>query len=373
MNEIDNKMKGNNKLEQLAVPQKYKMLYDFTPHGYFTLAKNGSIVELNLNGCKMLGLKEMNSEKTRFIRYVTHDTQSIFVSFFEKIFKTQEKQTCKISIVNRDNSQIFTQLEGIYLEDNSECLILAIDITDYEMLKNKATRYQNIFESITNGILTFDAESGKIADVNQALTNIVGYDSEDLMGKTIWKIPIFNEMIPSKEKLPDILNNLKTHYTIKVKDKVLELEMSVNTYVFGNSKEIQLNFWDISERINYLQALEENKNSLILLNNAKDKFFTILAHDLRSPFTSILGFAELLLEEINQGKYLKVKQFVGIIKESTWNAIGLLSNLMEWSRSQNGKMQFKPEYVSLDTVLNEVLAYSAFPCEQKSITIEKKL
>jgi PAS domain S-box-containing protein len=371
MNDVDEKDHNNSNITAIAVrDQKYRMLYDFTHHGYFTLSRDSTIIELNRNGYKMLGREEGESSLNVFIRYISHDTQAVFVNFLEQVFETQEKQTCRVSILNQKSPEIYTQLEGVSIDDNS-CLILAIDITDIELLKKKATRYQNIFESVSNGILTIDAETGKITDVNLALTEIIGFDSEEMMGRYIWEIPFFNKIIPSKGNLPELEKNLNNHYTVKKENKILELELFHNSYRFGSSKEIQLNFKDITQRINYLKALEESKRNLELLNEAKDKFFAITSHDLRSPFTTIQGFADLLLESAAKENYSQVKQYATIIKGASWNAMALLSNLIEWSRSQNGKMEFKPKYFNLEDLLNEVLDYMVYPSEHKSIVLQK--
>lgn len=368
------KVTENDQMEQYAVHQaKYTVLYELTPHGYYTIDRAGSILELNNNGLRMLGLDNEDSTRNKFISYVTHDTQAIFSEFIENVFETQEKHSCKISIVNQKNPGIFTQLEGMSFDNGDKCLILAIDISDYEMLKRKASRYQNIFASLPNGILSFNAGNGKIIDVNQTLSDIIGFDSEKLMGKYIWEIPVFSGIIKSEEELPGIEQNLKKHYTIKIKNKTLELEVVKNVYEFENSKEIQLNFKDVTERISYLKALEESKASLQELNTAKDKFFSIISHDLRSPFNSIMGFTELLNEKIDKEDYRKVKQYSEIIQKSSWSAMELLTNLLEWSRSQNNRIDFNPEYFSLTPVVDEVLQFSAPAAEQKSIILKKDI
>lgn len=368
------KVSDNSQLEQYAVHHsKYTMLYDFIPHGYFTLDREGSILELNRNGYRMLGLESANSARYKFIRYLTHDTQAIFTEFLEKIFESEEKQTCKVSIVIQDSPEIYTRLEGMSFDNGSKCILLACDITDYEMLKKKTTRYKNIFESLEHGILTIDADNGKITDVNQTLSDLIGFDTEQIMGKYIWEIPIFSEIITSEKELPSLLNNLKKHYSFEIKGNSLDLEVVSNAYEFDHTKEIQLNFKDISERTQYLNALEESQASLEALNSAKDKFFSILSHDLRSPFNSILGFTELLNEKIDREDYRKVKQYSQIIQKSSWNAMELLTNLLEWSRSLNNKIDFKPENISLSPLVDEVLKFSEPAAEQKSITLTKEI
>ena len=89
-----------------------------------------------------------------------------------------------------------------------------------------------------------------------------------------------------------------------------------------------LSILDISDR-KHAEELINQKNEI--LNNAvaeKDKFFSIIAHDLKSPFNSILGFSELLSEVIEEKNYEQVKAYSDIINKSSKRAMELLQNLM---------------------------------------------
>ena len=122
--------------------------------------------------------------------------------------------------------------------------------------------------------------------------------------------------------------------------------------------------------------ITENKNnelSLIELNATKDKFFSIIAHDLRSPFTSIIGFSEYLVEQVKENDYEKVAEFADIILQSSNSAMALLSNLMVWSQLQSGRMVFNPESFDIATLIREVTLLLKGLSEQKSIIIENIL
>jgi signal transduction histidine kinase len=100
------------------------------------------------------------------------------------------------------------------------------------------------------------------------------------------------------------------------------------------------------------QITRQNK-ALFETNAQKDKFFTIIAHDLISPFNSILGFSDLLIEQVKEKDYHAVDQYANIIRQSTSSTMDLLMNLMDWSRAHTGRMEFKPENVDLNELLRE--------------------
>lgn len=122
--------------------------------------------------------------------------------------------------------------------------------------------------------------------------------------------------------------------------------------------------------------ITENKNNelkLIELNAAKDKFFSIIAHDLKNPFNSILGFSEYLIELVDEKNYDQVGEYANIIRQSSLRAMDLLMNLMEWALSQSGRIDFKPEPFEINTIVDEVLLLMKDNAEQKSILLTNKL
>ena len=130
---------------------------------------------------------------------------------------------------------------------------------------------------------------------------------------------------------------------------------------------------DITERIKYEENLKKSEAELREINAAKDKFFSIIAHDLKSPFNSILGLSNLLVEQIQEKNTEGIEEYANIIQNSSQRAMDLLMNLLEWSRSQTGRMEFSPEYVEMVVLINVVLELLSDSAKQKSIAIRKEL
>ena len=128
----------------------------------------------------------------------------------------------------------------------------------------------------------------------------------------------------------------------------------------------------ITKRKKAEQALRESEAKLHELNATKDKFFSIIAHDLKSPFNAIIGFSDMLAEEVQGKNYENIGQYAAIIEDSSKRAMDLLMNLMEWSRSQTGRMEFNPETIDIVGLINDVTALLDDSAKQKSITIYKK-
>ena len=94
-------------------------------------------------------------------------------------------------------------------------------------------------------------------------------------------------------------------------------------------------------------ALEKNRRKLQELNATKDKFFSIIAHDLKSPFNSIIGFSTMLERYCRAKDYEKIEEFSGNIRDVSKQTFNLLENLLDWSRSQTGSIPFNPRNVDI--------------------------
>jgi len=105
-------------------------LYDFAPAGYFTIGYDGIICQLNLSGASMLGKGRSVLVDRKFDLFITADTRLVFHDFFRKIFETNSKQTCEVRLIVNGNPSIYVHLDGIISEDEKECLITAVDITE---------------------------------------------------------------------------------------------------------------------------------------------------------------------------------------------------------------------------------------------------
>ncbi len=119
--------------------------------------------------------------------------------------------------------------------------------------------------------------------------------------------------------------------------------------------------------------LEKSEKELIKANADKDKFFTIIAHDLKSPFNTILGFSEVLKSDHLDLSVDDRSRMIGSIRNSANTTYKLLENLLIWSRNETGKIQFNPTKVDLLEVIKEVIALNQAFAESKNIKLVNKI
>ena len=133
-----------------------------------------------------------------------------------------------------------------------------------------------------------------------------------------------------------------------------------------------------NEELKELNAGLEEKVSLRTkelqdLNTTKDKFFSIIAHDLKNPFNTLMGFSELLTENFDSFSTEKIKEYIGIIFDTSKNSYALLENLLEWSRSQTGRIQVTPEKFNLYKIVNENISLLESQATKKQINLRNIL
>ena len=114
---------------------------------------------------------------------------------------------------------------------------------------------------------------------------------------------------------------------------------------------------------------QKKEKELQEANKAKDKFFSIIAHDLKSPFNAILGLSELLVKEYESFDEEEIREFAENIYIASDSAYQLLQNLLQWSRSQNNRIEFHPVRHYLTTIAAEVVKVNQHRAEHKKITL----
>jgi len=130
---------------------------------------------------------------------------------------------------------------------------------------------------------------------------------------------------------------------------------------------------DITARKKAEEQLAEHAKQLQKLNITKDKFFSIIAHDLRNPFHSILGFTDLLMKNYQGFDDAKKQEFIGLIYESSEHAHNLLENLLQWSRTQTDRIKYNPSNQSLSQIIDETMHVLNASMKKKDIVFNSEI
>ncbi len=213
-----------------------------------------------------------------------------------------------------------------------------------------------------------------IENYKKALENYVLYKSlnDSIFNKeNIRKIAILEYSIEyEKEKLDIKLEQQK-------KDAVITEEIKLhkiirNVFIVGSVLLLLLvvivyRSLRLKRRTN--DILSKQKNELEILNKTKNKFFSIIAHDLRSPFNAILGFSELLLKKHKQYDDEEREKYLEYLHESSKNTYELVENLFTWAISQSSIIKFTPENLDIKTIVSLAISKNEGAANRKDIKL----
>ncbi len=128
------------------------------------------------------------------------------------------------------------------------------------------------------------------------------------------------------------------------------------------------------ERSNAIQKekeeIEEKKSWLEKMNATKDQFFSIIAHDLKNPFNTIIGLSELLVYRYDKYSNEKIKEFIRQIHRHSTSAYNLLDNLLQWARSQTDRLEVSHQKLNIERLIEENISLLKNKAILKEITIE---
>lgn len=207
-------------------------------------------------------------------------------------------------------------------------------------------------------------------------------DSEDLYA------PIESSMIGMNidELLPAPLVKLTKENIIKTLDtkKLMIYEYQLYIDPKGNQDfearmvpvtgtEVIATIRNITERKKTERILMESETRLRKANATKDKFFSIIAHDLRNPFSTILGACDMIAGDIKNFSYDELHFCVKSIQDSAKSTYELLENLLEWSRTQTGKFNFDPENILLEKIIVDEFSAAQKYAKSKKIKMNYEI
>jgi len=118
-----------------------------------------------------------------------------------------------------------------------------------------------------------------------------------------------------------------------------------------------------------LDQLNEANLELKEINTTKDKFFSIIAHDLRNPFVVLLGFSDLLAENLKEFSINQIEEQIKLISQTSHQTYELLEDILLWSKTQLGKLTFNPQRIYFEDLYQVVIHNLSNQIQKKNITI----
>ncbi|MEJ5244147.1 MAG: PAS domain S-box protein [Bacteroidota bacterium] len=364
--------------ELMMAKETYENIFNSVAEAIYIQDENGRFLEVNLGAQLMYGYS-----RNELVGKTPADVSAPGMNDLEKvqrIFEQVQKDGVSRSFEFwgvRKNGEIFpkdvSMNKGKYF--GKDCIIaIARDISERKqaekLLQDTKNTYMSIYNSVSEAIYVID-ENGYFVDVNVGAEKMYGYTREELLNKNFFEVsaPGMNDLeLMMKIGLEVLTTGEPKHiefWGIRKNGEVFPKEISINKGKYFGKDRIIVSGRDISERKRAEQELIRTNTELEKANSEKDKFFSIISHDLRSPFNSFLSITKILSEQFSKIKMSEVQQYAKDLNSSAENLFKLLENLLSWSRLKRGVINFKPEELLLREVVDACAYMLKGPIEQK--------
>ncbi len=291
------------------------------------------------------------------------------------------------NVRRKDGTTISVHIINSYITDENGNKVgfagISTDITDRRRIEGTLRETNAYLENLINcanaPIIVWDAHF-RITRFNHAFEHITGRTEAEVIGHSLELL--FPPNLAG-ETMAQIHKTLTGERWETVEIEILHRDNSIRTVLWNSATIFETDGktpiatiaqgQDITQRKKAEQEIKLKNEELSELNAQKDRFFSIIAHDLKSPFNSIMGFSEILVGQINENDYDGIKRYAEIILVSSQRAMDLLMNLMDWTRAQTGRMEFNPEYFEMVDLIDENILLFDDIAAQKGVTINRIL
>jgi len=289
------------------------------------------------------------------------------------------------SVTSKDGS-VLVQLWANFCLPAGVTISVGHDITERKQAEEALLESQqyahNIIESSLNMIITVDQER-RIVEFNKAAEKAFGYQREEVVGKNInilyavqeESFAIHQTMVAEQQSIREVFNKRKNGkvFPCLLSASILRDAHGEPIGYMGISRDITALKKAQTELMTAHDDLKEKNEQLQELNASKDKFFSIISHDLRGAFGALLGFSQLITENIDAYSKDRVKTLVARLRTCAERLYALLENLLTWSRIQRGVIEYAPKIIDLFKIANENVELFATRAEQKQITLKSTI
>ena len=382
--DISDRIQAEKKM--LVSETRYRRLFESAKDGILILdAESGMITDVNPFLIDLLGYS-----KESFI-----DKEIWDIGFFKDIAANKDKflELQNMHYVRYDNLPLRTFngkminvefVSNVYLEGKKEVIQCNIrDITTRilveETLKKSEEQLQFISANISDFIWIYNFAQAKLTYVSPSVFQFTGYIQTETIEQGItkllspeWAKKVVNEF---PIRASELLNGIRTSYVdqfqITCKDQNIKWIETVIKYQFSKDESVEIYAVsrDITFRKQYEAEIQLKNEDLQRVNAEKDKFLSIISHDLRGPFSAFFGLTELMAEGLSTMEHQDIQNLAIQMHKSAGNLFRLLENLLMWSRMKRGLDIFLPELHLLMPKISEIVALVMDSASKKEIKV----
>ncbi|MBT8378314.1 MAG: PAS domain S-box protein [Ignavibacteria bacterium] len=366
----------------------YKSLLKASQDG-IAVSLDSNIMIANDSFAKIFGYDKSEDVYDKNLLDFVADDDVLKVSEYFKLKENNKNgpERFEFLATKKDDSYFYAELSVALFVSNKQKYIVTVarDVTErkraQKVIRESEQKYRNITENIDDFLYTFERTGEYLRPLfyTASVEKITGYTQSEFLldPKLFLKIIHPDDFTSLKKKLATLWRS-GFHSSSELEFRILNKQGNIvwvrnKVNIIRDSKGgIQKIYGLVSDITLSKRAEEELKESaenLKKLNEAKDRFLSIISHDLRTPFSSILGFTDLLLTDEALSEMEK-KQYVRYIQDSSKSMLALVNSLLDWTRLQTGRIKFEPEKLNARELVEKSVSSSAGTALQKHISIQ---
>ncbi len=369
----------------------YNAIFESVSDG-IALSSQGKIIVCNDSFTEIFGYKNSTELAGQQILDLVSNDDVYRVAEYLQLLEMKKNAPGRFEFLGRrkDHSQFYTEVaSSTFVQDKKTYIVFVTrDVTErkraQQAIRESEEKYRNITENIDDFLYTFERTGRILRPVfyTSSVERITGYSQSDFLtdSRLILKIihpddfdeaevhlkKLFKSRIQNSDEFElRIINKLGNVVWIRNKINLVRSSDGLVIKMYGLISDITL-------RKKAQDELKKSTDNLIKLNETKDRFISIISHDLRTPFSSILGFTDLLLNDEGLNEEEK-RQYIEFIRESSQSMLLLVNSLLDWTRIQTGRIKFEPEkseaYKIIENSINTLIGTAI----QKNITISSEV
>jgi PAS domain S-box-containing protein len=342
--------------------QKYRLLVDKANEA-IVVVQNGFLQLANPMTLTMTGYSAEEIGVKPFHLFIHPDDRELVVGNYQKRLRGENVPSYYIfRLLNKDGSTRWVYMNGVLIEweGSAATLNFLTDITELrlaeEALQKSSQKWEALIAVSPDGIGMISLD-GKMLLMSDKLAEMYGYtmeEKDEIIGKPALDFidPVDHKRLT--ENMGKLIagereNQLSEYLAIRKDKSRFKIDINTTLLLDSNGKPSSILFVerDITERKNAEEEIIQKNLELAELNATKDKFFSIIAHDLKSPFQGLISYAQILSTQFSVLSEEEKISFIGGIEALSQSSYRLLENLLEWSRLQTGQMIYIPESINL--------------------------
>ncbi len=355
--------------------EKYRELSENISDGIY-LTENGYIKMVNTPACRLFGFENHEVIDRKVWEFVKSDQQEEVKTLFRQKFLDQDGSPVDIECVRKDGTTFWAEISMRIIKDERRVFGVISNVTSRKesekALRRSEQHLQMALKGTKAGLWDWNILTGQLI-FDERWAKMLGFNLNEIEPHiSSWKKLIHPEDFENSEnKMAEHLKGstefYQNTYRVRAKNGEWKYILDSGMVIERDARGKPLRAVGTHQDMTYQKQAEEKLREI---NATKDKLFSIIAHDLKSPYNAQLGFLELLIEGEDSYTPEQRKKFISTVYQSTKQSFSLLDNLLMWSRTQAGKIPFNPSELLIAQLFEDAIDMQKYGAEAKNIIID---